>query len=296
MKTSTIRLAAAAVVGFGLALSAGAALAQEAEPEAGAAAEHATPHYPLRKPERINWSFAGPFGTFDRAQLQRGYKVYREVCASCHSMSLVRFRNLAEEGGPEFTEEQAKALAAELTIMDGPGEDGEMFERPRELKDPMPEPFPNVQAARAANGGAYPPDLSLIAKARAVERGFPWFLLDIFTTYQELGPDYLHALLTSYEEPPEGVEVPEGQYYNPAFIAGPYLAMPPPLSDDQVEYTDGSPTTVDQYSRDLSAFLMWAAEPHLEARKETGFKAIFFLVVFAAMLYLVKRKIWSDLH
>ena len=286
MKTTTFRWAAAILLGLGLA--GGIAVAQE-DHGAGEPA-----HYPIYKPERINWSFAGPFGTFDRAQIQRGYQVYKEVCASCHSMNLVRFRNLAEEGGPEFSEEQVKALAAEYTIMDGPGDDGELFERPREPKDPLPAPFPNEKAARAANGGAYPPDFSLIAKARAVERGFPWFLLDIFTTYQELGPDYIHALLTGYQEPPEGVEVPEGQYYNPYFIAGMSLAMAPPLTDEQVTYTDGTPMTVDQYARDVSAFLAWAAEPHMEQRKETGFKAIFFLVVFAGLLYFVKRKIWSD--
>ncbi len=133
-------------------------------------------------------SFAGPFGHYDRGQLQRGYQVYKEVCASCHAMSLVRFRNLGEPGGPEFSEAQVKAIAAEYTVTDGPGEDGEMFERPAEPKDAFPSPFANPQAARAANGGAYPPDLSLIAKARAVERGFPWFVLDIFTTYQETAP------------------------------------------------------------------------------------------------------------
>jgi ubiquinol-cytochrome c reductase cytochrome c1 subunit len=287
MKTTMIRWAAAASLGLGLAVSGVQA--------AGAAGgEGATAHYPIHKPERVRWSFAGPFGHYDRAQLQRGYQVYKEVCASCHAMSLVRFRNLGEPGGPEFSEAQVKAIAAEYTVMDGPGDDGEMFERPAEPKDAFPSPFANPQAARASNGGAYPPDLSLIAKARAVERGFPWFVLDIFTTYQEMGPDYLHALLTGYQDPPEGVTVPDGQYYNPYFIAGPSLAMPPPISDEQVTYTDGSPMTVEQYSRDVSAFLMWAAEPHLEARKETGFRALFFLVVFAAMLYLVKRKIWSN--
>jgi cytochrome c1 len=283
-----IRWAAIAAFGLGLAVSAAHA--------AGGEGEGATPHYPIHKPERMNWSFAGPFGHYDRGQLQRGYQVYKEVCASCHAMSLVRFRNLGEPGGPEFTPEQVKAIAAEYTVMDGPGEDGEMFERPAEPKDALPSPFANEQAARVANGGAYPPDLSLIAKARAVERGFPWFVLDIFTTYQETGPDYLHALLTGYQDPPEGVVVPDGQYYNPYFIAGSALAMPPPISDEQVTYTDGSPMTVEQYSRDVSAFLMWAAEPHLEARKETGFRAIFFLVVFAAMLYFVKRKIWSNVE
>jgi ubiquinol-cytochrome c reductase cytochrome c1 subunit len=285
MKTTMIRWAAAAMVGIGL--SAGAALAQEHA--AGAPA-----HFPIHKPEYQQWSFAGIFGHYDRAQLQRGYKVYKEVCAACHSMNLVRFRNLAEEGGPGFTEEQVKALAAEYTIMDGPGDDGELFERPREPKDPFPAPFANEKAARASNGGAYPPDMSLLAKARAVERGFPWFVLDVFWPYQEQGPDYIHALLTGYQEPPEGVTVPDGQYYNPYFLSGMSLAMAPPLSDEQVEYTDGSPMTVDQYSKDVAAFLMWAAEPHLEARKELGFKAMIFLIVFGSLLGFVKRKVWAD--
>ena len=276
MKTTMIRWAAAAMVGIGL--SAGAALAQEHNPA------QAT-HFPIHKPEYQQWSFAGIFGHYDRAQLQRGYKVYKEVCSACHSMNLVRFRNLAEEGGPGFTEEQVKALAAEYTVMDGPGDDGEMFERPREPKDPFPAPFANEKAARASNGGAYPPDMSLLAKARAVERGFPWFVLDVFWPYQEQGPDYIHGLLTGYQDPPEGVEVPEGKYYNPYFLNGIALAMAPPLSDDQVEYTDGTPTTVDQYAKDVSAFLMWAAEPHLEARKELG---------FSSLLGFVKRKVWAD--
>lgn len=291
MKTTVIRWAAAAVVGLGL--GAGAALAQEHAAEGGE--EHAPTHFPLIKPERQDWTFARWFGTYDRAQLQRGYKVYKEVCASCHSMNLVRFRNLSEPGGPGFTEGQVKALAAEYTIMDGPGDDGEMFERKREPKDPFPAPFANEKAARAANGGAYPPDMSLIAKARAVETGFPGFLLDPIWPYQEAGPDYIYALITGYQDPPEGTHVPEGQHYNPHFLNGISLAMAPPIADDQVEYTDGSPTTVDQYARDVSAFLMWAAEPHLEARKELGFKAFVFLAVFCGLLVYTKRKIWSDI-
>lgn len=283
MKNTIIRWAAA--VGLGFAASA----AMAAEPHAGAPA-----HFPIHKPAYENWSFAGLFGRYDQAQLQRGYQVYKEVCSACHSMHLVKFRNLADEGGPGFTPEQVKTLAAGYTIMDGPGDDGEMFERPREPKDPFPAPFANEKAARAANGGAYPPDLSLIAKARAVERGFPWFVFDVVWPYQEQGPDYIHALLTGYQDPPEGVVVPDGQYYNPYFLNGMALAMPPPITDDQVAYTDGTPTTVDQYSRDVSAFLMWAAEPHLEARKETGFKAMVFLVVFGVLLGFVKRKVWSD--
>jgi len=283
MKNTIIRWAAAALVG--LATTAGAVAAE---------GEAAPAHFPIHHPEYQSWSFAGLFGHYDRAQLQRGYQVYKEVCSACHAMSLVKFRNLADEGGPGFTAEQAKVLAAGYTVQDGPGDDGEMFERPREPKDSFPSPFANEKAARAANGGAYPPDLSLIAKARAVERGFPWFLFDVVWPYQEQGPDYIHALLTGYQDAPAGVEVPEGKYYNPYFIAGNALAMPPPLSADQVTYTDGTPQTVDQYAKDVSAFLMWAAEPHLEARKQTGFKAMIFLIVFGCLLGFVKRKVWAD--
>ncbi|WP_075217173.1 cytochrome c1 [Mongoliimonas terrestris] len=289
MSKTMIRWAAAAVLGVGLGFGGFAAIA--AEEEGG---EHAPTHYPIHKPEYVDWSFAGPFGTYDKGQLQRGYKVYKEVCASCHAMSLVKFRNLAEEGGPGFTEEQAKTLAAEYTIVDGVDDVGDPLERPREPKDAFPSPFPNEAAARASNGGALPPDLSLIAKARAVERGFPQFVFDVFVPYQEQGPDYIHALLTGYQDPPEGVTVPEGQYYNPYFIAGMSLAMAPPLSDEVVEYTDGTPMTVDQYSKDVAAFMMWAAEPHLDARKRLGFHAMVFMAVFAGLLYLTKRKIWSD--
>jgi len=277
------RLAAAAA---GLALAAGLAAAAPA-----AAQEHAGPHI-----ERLPWSFAGPFGHYDPGQLQRGFKVYREVCSACHGLKRIAFRNLAEPGGPLFTEAEAKQVATEYQIVDGPNAEGEMFERPGRLSDYIPSPYPNDEAARAAQGGALPPDLSLIAKARAVTRGFPWFVLDIFTQYQEAGPDYVHALLTGYEEPPEGVEVAPGMHYNPNFISGQQLAMPAPLSDGQVEYSDGSPQTVDQYASDVSAFLMWAAEPSLDARKQIGFKAMIFMVVFAGLLYFTKRKLWSKIE
>lgn len=246
--------------------------------------------------ERQQWSFSGPFGQYDKAQLQRGFKVYREVCAACHSMNYVAFRNLAQEGGPGFSEDEVKALAADYRIEDGPDDFGEMFEREGKPYDHFPAPFPNEQAARAANGGAYPPDLSLIAKARAVKRGFPWFVTDIVTQYQENGPDYLYGLLTGYEEAPEGFEVPVGQYYNTGFISGETLAMAPPLMDELVEYTDGTPMTVDQYARDVSAFLMWAAEPKLEQRKELGLGVMLFLILFASLLYFTKRKIWKDVE
>ena len=203
----------------------------------------------------INFSFEGPFGTFDRAQLQRGYKVYKEVCASCHSMHYVSFRNLSQPGGPEFTDEQVKAVAAGYTVQDGPNEQGEMFERAGLPSDRFPSPFPNEQAARVANGGAYPPDMSLITKYRP-----GWY-----GTFNQLingigGPQYVYSVLTGYT-PDDKVseelkkEQPEGKYYNPYFANGHWIGMPPPLSDDQVTYDDGTKATVDQMARDVSAFL-----------------------------------------
>ena len=286
MKKILARLVAAglfAVAGTGI------VFAQE---EGHSAAEPT--HFPIHKPKQEDWSFAGPFGKFDKAQLQRGLKVYKEVCSACHSMDLVAFRTLEDLG---YSEAQVKAFAAEYTIQDGPNADGEMFERPGIPSDYFPSPFPNKEAAAAANNGAPPPDFSLIAKARGVERGFPTFVFDIFTQYAEGGPDYIHSLLTGYDEqPPEGMEIAEGTHYNPYFIAGKSLAMAPPLSDDQVTYDDGAPQTVDQYARDVSAFLMWAAEPHLEARKQTGLGVMVFLLLFAGLVYLTKRKIWHGLH
>lgn len=242
------------------------------------------------------WSFAGPFGYFDRAQLQRGFKVYRENCSSCHGLSRVAFRNLAEDGGPSFSEEQAKAIAAEYTVVDGPDDAGDMYERPAILADRFPSPFPNEQAARASNNGAYPPDFSLLAKARAAQRGFPWFVFDMFTQYQENGPDYIYSLMTGYVDAPEGVEVPEGQYYNHSFLAGQFISMAPPLYNEAVEYTDGTPMTTENYARDVAAFMMWAAEPHLEERKKIGFRVMIFLIVFAGMLYFTKKKIWRNVE
>jgi ubiquinol-cytochrome c reductase cytochrome b/c1 subunit len=242
-----------------------------------------------------SWSFAGPFGVYDRAQLQRGFQVYREVCSACHGLSLVAFRSLGEPGGLDYTQAQVAALAAEYRIKDGPNDQGEMFERPGRPADRFPSPFPNAEAARAAMGGTVPPDLSVIAKARTFPRGFPWFLIDMVTQYQESGPDYISALLTGYEEPPAGFKLPEGGYYN-KYFPGHSIGMPPPLSDGQVAYTDGTPTTVAQYAKDVAAFLMWTAEPHLEARKRLGFQVMIFLVVLAGLLYFTKKRIWHDVE
>jgi ubiquinol-cytochrome c reductase cytochrome c1 subunit len=250
------------------------------------------------EPPRQRWSFSGPFGTFDRAQLQRGFKVYREVCSACHSLRLIDFRNLSQPGGPEFSDAQVKALGAEYKIKDGPNEQGEMYERPGRPADPIPWNFPNEQAAAAANGGKAPPDLSVMAKARTYERGFPWFIFDVFTQFQAQGTDYIVALLNGYEEPPAGVTVPPGGYYN-EYYPGHIIAMPKPLNDRQVEYPKGPdgkpvvPETVMQYAKDVTAFLMWAAEPHLEARKRIGFNVMAFLILFAALVYYTKKKIWS---
>jgi ubiquinol-cytochrome c reductase cytochrome c1 subunit len=284
MKKILARLVAASL--FAIA-AAGIALAQEE-----AHSEVEPTHFPIRKPREQDWSFAGPFGKYDKGQLQRGLKVYKEVCSACHSMDLVAFRSLTDLG---YSEAQVKALAAEYEVDAEPNADGEITKRPAIPSDYFPSPFPNKEAAAAANNGAPPPDFSLIAKARGVERGFPTFIFDIFTQYAENGPDYIYSLLTGYDEqPPEGMEIAEGTHYNPYFIAGKSLAMAPPLSDEQVTYDDGSPQTVDQYARDVAAFLMWAAEPHLETRKQSGFGVMVFLVLFAGLVYLTKRKIWAE--
>ncbi|MER8513114.1 cytochrome c1 [Mesorhizobium sp. M1060] len=248
-------------------------------------------HFPIHEPKEMDWTFAGPFGTYDKAQLQRGLKVYKEVCSACHSMNLVAFRTLEDLG---YSEAQIKSLSAEYTIHDGPNDAGDMFDRPGKPSDHFPAPFANEEAAAASNGGAAPPDMSLLAKARGVERGFPRFVFDIFTQYAQGGPDYIHSLLTGYDEtPPAGMVIPEGTHYNPYFMSGVSLKMPKPLSDGQVTYDDGSPQTIDQYSRDVSAFLMWAAEPHMEDRKKTGFRVLVFLLLFGALMYLTKRKVWE---
>ncbi len=270
------------VLAFGLAVSlsalgARAALAQEQE-----------------IPPKQHWSFAGPFGLYDPAQLQRGFKIYKEVCSNCHSIKLLAFRNLADPGGPGFTEAQAAAIAAGYQITDGPNDQGEMFQRSGKLADHFPPPFPNDQAARAALGGKLPPDMSVLAKARSVERGFPWFIFDAFTQYQEDGPDYIHAILNGYEDhPPAGVTLPPGAEYN-KYFPGHAIGMPKPLNDGQVQYTDGTPMTVDQYGRDVAAFLMWVAEPTLDARKRLGFQVFVFLIVLSGLLYFTKRMVWYE--
>lgn len=223
---------------------------------------------------QLDWSFSGPFGTFDKAARQRGFQVYKEVCSACHAMDHTYYRNLTEIG---FSEDDVKKIAAEYSVVDGPNDSGDMFERPARPSDKFKKPFPNANAARAANGGAAPPDLSLIIKSRAD------------------GANYVHALLTGYADPPAGEEIKEGLNYN-KYFPGNWVAMVKPISDDQITYADGTPATVDQMSRDVVQFLAWAAEPELEKRKRIGLQVMLFLLVLSGMMYVVKRKIWSDLH
>jgi cytochrome c1 len=254
------------------------------------AQEHEAPPPPANK-----WSFAGQFGKFDRAQLQRGVKVYREVCQVCHGLKLVAFRTLADPGGPGFTTAQATAIAAEYQVKGEPDDQGEVKDRPGRLADIFPPPFPNEQAARARYN-AVPPDMSVIAKARGYERGFPRWVGDVFTQYQEQGVDYITALMRGYKDsPPAGVNIPSGSFYN-EYFPGHAIAMPPPLTDGRVEYTDGAPATVEQYAKDISAFLMWTAEPHLEVRKRIGMQVFIFLVVVAGLLYFTKKKVWHEVE
>ncbi len=244
-------------------------------------------------PPREPWSFAGPFGKYDQAQLQRGFKIYREVCSNCHSMNLLSFRNLAEPGGPDFTDAQVKQIASEYKIKDL-DDKGNPIERPGRPADHFPQPFPNELAAKAAFGVA-PPDMSTLAKARTYQRGFPWFVFDIFTQYQEEGPDYIAAILQGYKTPPKGFNLPAGGNYN-EYFPGHNIAMPPPLTTGQVKYDDGTPETLPQYSKDIAAFLMWAAEPHMIARKRLGFQVMIFLIVLSGLLYFTKKKVWHDVH
>jgi len=251
-------LIAKLVVGLSLAASSSAYAAGDALP-----------------PKDVTWSFDGIFGTYDRAAAQRGLQVYKQVCSGCHGLRLVAYRNIMDLG---YTEDQAKAFAKEYQVQNAePNDEGEMFTRPARPSDRFVSPFPNEQAARAANNGAYPPDLSLITKARAD------------------GPSYTYSLLTGYQDVPEGVEEREGLNYNPYF-PGNWIAMAQPLYEDGVEYTDGTKATVDQMAKDVTHFLAWAAAPNLENRKSTGLSVMMFLVVFTGLLIAVKKKVWSDVH
>jgi ubiquinol-cytochrome c reductase cytochrome c1 subunit len=241
-----------------------------------AAAPHEEVHIPTE-----SWSFQGFFGKFDQAQVKRGFQVYKEVCSACHSMNLMSYRNLAQIG---FSEDEVKEIAASVQVTDGPNDAGEMFERAGKASDTFKPPFPNEQAARAANNGALPPDLSLIARSRGGKG---------FLGYE--GADYIHAILTGYKEPPAGFQLQDGMNYN-EYFRGHQIAMPQPLSDGSVTFADGAPNTLEDESRDVAAFLTWAGEPNLESRHLTGLKAVLFLVVFTLLFYAAKRKIWSRIH
>ena len=226
---------------------------------------------------KTDWSFKGPFGKFDRAALQRGYQVYQEVCSSCHSMKYLSYRNLVEKGGPEFSVAQAKAIAASFEVKDGPNADGEMFMRPGRLSDKFIMPYENEKAAQAANGGAYPPDMTVLAKARGG------------------GVDYIYSLLQGYEDPPIGVILDDGVYYN-KYMYGNKIKMSNQLSDGLVEYSDGTNASVEQMAKDVTTFLMWTAEPHLETRHKMGFKAIVYLIILTVLVYFSMKRIWSRIE
>ena len=219
------------------------------------------------EPIKIDWSFKGLTGKFDRSSLQRGFQVYKEVCASCHSMQYLSYRNLGEPGGPEFSEAEVKAIAASFEVLDGPDAQGEMFTRPGRPSDKFVSPYPNVKAAAAANGGAYPPDMSVLVKAR---KG---------------GANYIYSVLVGYEDPPAGVTLDDGVYYN-KYMIGNKIKMPNNLSDGLVEYADGTSATVDQMAKDVTTFLAWAAEPELEERHKTGIKVMIYLILLSILVYL----------
>lgn len=228
-------------------------------------------------PKQVEWQFEGPIGSFDRQSIQRGFKVYKEVCSACHSIKRIAFRNLKEVG---FSEAEVKSLAAGYSVSDGPDDEGEMFERPGRTSDYFPLPYPNDKAARAANNnGALPPDLSLIVKAR------------------EDGANYVYSLLTGYQDPPSNFELGENMHYNPYFAAGgkQFSMIPPLLKDGQVEYTDGVEPTIDQMAIDVTNFLQWAAEPEMEERKKLGTMVMIFLFIFTGIFYLAYKRIWSKI-
>ena len=226
------------------------------------------------KPLKVDWSFKGLTGKFDRASLQRGYQVYKEVCSSCHSMKYLSYRNLGEKGGPEFTLDEVKAIAASFEVQDGPDSQGEMFTRPGRPSDKFVSPYPNMNASMAANGGAYPPDMSVLVKARSG------------------GANYIYSVLMGYEEKPEGFIIDDGVYYN-KYMSGNKIKMSKPLVEGIIEYTDGTLATEDQMAKDVTTFLTWAAEPELEARHKLGIKVLIYLILLSTLVYLSMKRIWS---
>jgi len=253
---------------------------------------------------RQKWTFSGMLGKFDAGQLQRGFKVYTEVCSRCHGVTRLSFRNLVQPGGPEFPEAGVKSLAADTYKVDAePNDQGKVLKRPAVLADRIPGPYRNEQEARASQpGGALPPDLSLITKARSVESGAPFYMVpltmlrDILAGYQEGGADYVHAYLTGFKEPSKDVKVPDGMNYNEAFPSPHFTAMPNPFVEGLVKYDDGTPGTVDNYARDVTAFLAWAGDPGLAERKRLGLLVMIYLLITSILLYFAKRRIWSKVH
>lgn len=252
---------------------------------ASAAAADTVSTLPAEPPKEMSWSFDGPFGHYDRGALQRGFQVYKEVCSACHSLNRVAFHTLSEDGGPGFTEAQVKAIAAGYKIPAEPNDKGELYDssgnrltRPGTIADYFPAPFANDKAAAASFGGAIPPDLSVIVKARAG------------------GPSYVFSILTGFgQTPPANFKVLAGKYYNPYF-SGRNISMPPPLADGAVTFADGSPNDIEHEAQDVVTFLSWAAEPKMEERKALGFGVIAFLLLFSGLLYLSYRRIWRDMH
>ncbi len=228
-------------------------------------------------PIKMDWSFSGLTGKFDRASLQRGFQVYKEVCSSCHSMQYLSYRNLGEPGGPEFSIEEVKAIASNFEVTDGPDSQGEMFTRPGRPSDKFVSPYPNINAAMAANGGAYPPDMSVIVKARTG------------------GANYIYSVLMGYEDPPAGITLDDGVYYN-KYMAGQKIKMPKPLSEGLVDYSDGTPSTEIQMAKDVTTFLAWAAEPELETRHKTGVKVLIYLILLSILVFLSMKRIWSRIN
>jgi ubiquinol-cytochrome c reductase cytochrome c1 subunit len=233
---------------------------------------------------REHWSFDGFFGKFDQAQLKRGFQVYKDVCSACHSMNLMSYRNLSQPGGPGFTDDEVKNIAASVQVSDGPNDAGDMFDRPGKPSDRFKAPFANDQAARAANNGALPPDMSLLARSRA-GKGF----------FGYEGADYIHAILNGYKTPPAGFKLQDGMNYN-EYFRGHQIAMPQPLTDGAVTFADGKPNDLEHESQDVAAFLSWVGEPNMEARHLTGLKVILFLVAFTLLFYAAKRKVWAKIH
>ena len=255
---------------------------------------------------RQKWTFAGLLGRFNAGQLQRGFRVYTEVCARCHGVNRLSFRNLVQPGGPEFPEAGVKSLAADKFKVDAePNDQGKVLKRPAVLADRIPSPYRNEQEARASQpGGALPPDLSLITKARSIESHAPFYtvpltmLRDILAGYQEGGADYVYGYLTGFKEPPAGVKVPDGMNFNEVFPSPHFTAMPNPFAGgkDTVKYDDGTPQTVGNFARDVTAFLAWAGDPGLAERKRLGLLVMVYLLITAILLYFAKRRIWSKVH